>query len=198
MKMLDHIVAHSLWVSHVAIFIADQLALQQIALNRPLIQAAAMLHDITKTRSFKTGENHAQSGHEFLSAMGFEEVGSIVGQHVCLNVYFPSDMLGEAEIVNYADKRVLHDKVVTLNERMTYILERYGRKPEFRERLDWVWRKTEEIEQRIFSNLPFSPDGLMARLNPGACRKEIKKYQTVCQEMVRQSNSHTMRLSDIQ
>jgi putative nucleotidyltransferase with HDIG domain len=183
MQMLEHIVAHSLLVSQVAVFLTDQLARQQIALNRPLVEAAAMLHDITKTRSFKTGENHAQSGDEFLSAMGYSEVGSIVGQHVRLEVYFQSEALDEAEVVNYADKRVLHDQVVSLEERMIYIKERYGRKPQFSRKLDWIWRKTEEIETRIFRHLPFTPEDLTGLLNPRDCRKALEAYQAACEKL---------------
>jgi len=134
MRMLDHIVAHSLQVCRVAMVIADRLAEREVRLNRDLIQASALLHDITKTRSFRTGENHAQSGEGLLEQLGFPEVGYIVGRHVRLDTYNGGDPIAEVEVVNYADKRVLHDRVVSLTERMDYIMERYGCEPPFRER----------------------------------------------------------------
>ncbi len=64
----------------------------------------------------------------------------------------------EAEIVNYADKRVLHDKIVSLSDRMNYIWEKYGQEPENQERIRWLWEKTEALEKKLFKYLPFFPD----------------------------------------
>ena len=59
MKMLDHIVAHSFQVCRVATFIVDHLDTAEFKLCRNLVQAAALLHDITKTRSFETSRDRA-------------------------------------------------------------------------------------------------------------------------------------------
>ena len=66
----------------------------------------------------------------------------------------------EAEIVNYADKRVLHDQIVLLTDRLAYILERYGDGMESRERIMGLWGKSKELEKKIFSCLPFIPEAL--------------------------------------
>ena len=125
MGMLNNIVAHSKQVCSVSLFLADHLG--TIGLNRELIQAAALLHDITKTRSLHTSENHAETGAQLLKDLGYPEVADIIGQHVRLNCYdFVSGTPTDAQIVNYSDKRVLHDKIVPLNDRMGYILEKYG------------------------------------------------------------------------
>ncbi|MBW2538014.1 MAG: hypothetical protein JRE27_00200, partial [Deltaproteobacteria bacterium] len=91
---------------------------------------------------------------------GYPEVGHIVRQHVVLDEYFASKELAEAEIVNYADKRVLHDQVVSLEERKDYILEKYGKKPERRRQIYLLWAKTEELENRLFCCLPIAPDDI--------------------------------------
>ncbi len=158
MEMMDHIVDHSIQVCSVTILLVDQLKNHGTVLNRDMVQAAALLHDITKTRSFKTGENHAETGCQFLKDLGYIEVGDIVRQHVVMDKYFAADKPSETEVVNYADKRVLHDKVVSLSKRMDYVLERYGQKPELRERLLWLREKTDEQEKRLFKDLPFSPE----------------------------------------
>ena len=160
MNMLDHIVVHSFQVCRVAIFLADHMGPGPGSLSRNLVQAAALLHDITKTRSFTTRENHALTGAQFLNQMGYPEVGHIIEQHVRLDSYTDFDFPTEAELVNYADKRVLHDRIVTLKERMEYILEKYATGPEYRERLRWLWKKTEELESRLFSYVPFKPEEL--------------------------------------
>lgn len=171
--MLDNIVAHSRQVCRVSLLIVDHLKpdhLKPDGLNRDLIRAAALLHDITKTRSFQTLEDHAETGAQLLLEIGYPEVGCIVGQHVRLDRYFSSAVPTEAEVVNYADKRVLHDRIVPLGERMGYILEKYGREPERKRMILLLWEKTEALEARLFAGLPFAPDDisrLLAEGHPG-------------------------------
>ncbi len=162
--MLDHIVDHSRQVCRVATFLTDQLRKEDICLNRKLIIAGALLHDITKTRSFDTGEDHTRTGEELLVRLGYNEVGKIVGQHVTLNTYFLSDIPDEAEIVNYADKRVLHDRIVSMDRRMEYILKRYCKNPDHHRQLEQLWEVSRKMEKRIFRHLPFSPDELKSRM----------------------------------
>jgi uncharacterized protein len=165
MGMLENIVAHSRQVCRVSLLIVDHL--QPDGLNRELILAAALLHDITKTRSFQTLEDHAGTGAQLLADLGYPEVGRIVGQHVRLDRYFASKSPTEEEIVNYADKRVLHDRIVPLSERMGYILEKYGREPERKRAILLLWEKTEALEARLFADLPFAPDDISRLLAEG-------------------------------
>jgi uncharacterized protein len=164
MGMLENIVAHCRQVCRVSLLIVDHL--KPDGLNRELIRTAALLHDITKTRSFRTLEDHAETGEKLLAESGYPEVGRIVGQHVRLKHYcMPGPT--EAEIVNYADKRVLHDRIVPLGERMGYILEKYGREPERKQAILFLWEKTVSLEARLFTGLPFAPDDLSRVLADG-------------------------------
>lgn len=158
MKMMDHIIDHSRLVCRVAIFLADHFIKMKIDLNLDLIGAAAMLHDITKTRSFETGEDHASTGGELLKTMGYPEVGNIIRQHVFLDSNVNTKLPDETEIVNYADKRVRHDEIVSLDERMTYILQRYGKSPEHRLRIKKLRRESKHLEKKLFDLLPFQPE----------------------------------------
>lgn len=180
MKMPDHIVVHSLQVCRVAINLVDYMTEPAVNLNRDLVQAAALLHDVTKTRSFKTNENHALTGSRFLSQRGYPEVGAIVRQHVQLDAYFVSTHPTEAEIVNYADKRVLHEKVVALKERKNYIINNYAKKPEHMERIQRLWEKTKQLEDKLFNCLPFSPSELNRFLKPEDCSAEFLAYCDIC------------------
>lgn len=162
--MPAHIQAHSQQVCRVAMVLTDGLVAAGIGINRKLICASALLHDITKPRSFKTGENHAQTGGEYLTAQGYPEIGNIVRQHVMLDHYFAGAEPTEAEVVNYADKRVLHDKVVSLDERMAYILKCYAKTKARQELLKTVWQQTQLLEARLFSYLVFSPHNLEDQL----------------------------------
>jgi len=165
MAMPDHIICHSLQVCRVALSLVRELERQGITLNWQLVQASALLHDITKSRSFETGERHTDSGHELLVNLGYPEVGDIIRQHVKLDTYSENGVLAEANIVNYADKRVLHDRITSLHERMEYILSRYGTTTEYRTRLRWLWDASIEQEKKIFTSLSFSPSRIEDRMD---------------------------------
>ena len=173
MGMLENIVAHSLQVCRVSLLLTDRLGLP--GLNRELIRAAALLHDVTKTRSFNTDEDHAETGARLLIDLGYPEVARIVGQHVRLERYsLNSSTPTDAEIVNYSDKRVLHDKIVPLSERMGYILEKYGSNPERKRNILLLWEKTEKLEKRLFAGLPFSPGDVSGMLSTGSSSRDCQ------------------------
>ncbi len=183
MKMMDHIVVHSLQVCRVATLLTEHLNKQHYRLNFDLIQSAALLHDITKTRSFKTREDHALTGGKYLSDHGYPEVGDLVRQHVRLDEYPSPVTLGEVEIINYADKRVLHDRVVSLEERLAYILGKYGKIAEHRQRIRQLWEKTQKMEAEIFRTLTFSPDDLTHLINSEDRSAEVREYQQACRSI---------------
>lgn len=177
MAMPDHIICHSLQVCRVALMLVRELAGQVPSLNRQLVQASALLHDITKSRSFTTGEKHTDSGHELLAELGYPEVGNIIRQHVKLDTYTKNGALSEANIVNYADKRVLHDRIVSLDERMEYILSHYGTTDEYRTRLRWLWDVSIEQEKKIFTGLSLSPSRIENQLDSLDMPMELKKIR---------------------
>ena len=177
MKMMDHIVVHSLQVCRVATFLTEHLNKQHYRLNFDLIQSAALLHDITKTRSFETREDHALTGGEHLSECGYPAIGDLIRQHVKLDTYSDAGTISEAEVLNYADKRVLHDEIVDLDRRMDYIVERYGETPAHRERIHMLWQKTKDLEDRIFGVISFAPGDLNQLIQPRGWTVEFKEYQ---------------------
>ncbi len=184
MKMMDHIVVHSLQVCRVATFLTEHLNKTNCLLDLDLIQAAALLHDITKTRSFKTRENHAQTGGQLLAEQGYPEVGELVRQHVRLDQYPDPVVLDEMLIINYADKRVLHDQIVSLDKRLDYILEKYGTTPEHTERIHWLWKKTLELETKIFDDLALVPNELNRFLNNWDPAQDFAAYQKISRQIL--------------
>ena len=66
--------------------------------------------------------------------------------------------LNEKVIVYYADKRVNHDQIVSLDERLAYIIRQYGNGDA---RIQKLIRKNFNrcvvIEDKIFSHLDFQP-----------------------------------------
>jgi putative nucleotidyltransferase with HDIG domain len=177
MNMPDHIVAHCLQVSRVAAVITDLLAQQRIYLNRDLILASAMLHDITKSRSLMTGENHASTGAELMAELGYPEIGKIILQHVQLQNYSDNVAPQEEEIVNYSDKRVIHDSIASLEERCNYILERYGTVPIRRKLINQMFSEARVLEKRLFRLLPIAAEELALLIVPPDCNAELEAYR---------------------
>jgi uncharacterized protein len=180
MEMMDHIAAHSFQVCRVATHLVDLLDEEGMRLNRNLVEASSLLHDITKTRSLLTHENHALTGSQLLTDLGYSDVSDIVRQHVRLDTYASSEFPMEAEIVHYADKRVLHDTVVTLPERQDYILQRYGKDPQHRRNICDVFKKVKELEDRLFTLLKLSPEDLGNSIENGDFSAEFTDYRQFC------------------
>jgi len=163
---MDHIIDHSVMVSNVAICLCRGIYKKSPCLNMDLVRTSALLHDITKTRSFSTGEVHSQTGAGLMEEMGYPEIGDIIRQHVMLDACRPDLPVSEPEIVNYADKRVLHDQVVSLDQRLTYIKQKYGQRPEFGRLIKKMCNETLALEDKLFKELPFSPEELPDRISP--------------------------------
>ena len=170
MDMMDHIIEHSIMVSNVALFLSLKLKKHFPELDTRLTTCAALLHDITKTRSFDTKESHSRTGGLLLTQLGYPEIGDIIRQHVILDSYKNDSPVSEQEIVNYSDKRVLHDKVVPLEKRLEYIKLRYGTKKKFKDRIHIMWKNTLTLENKIFYHLDITPNQLSECIT-----REIKK-----------------------
>ena len=160
--MLPNIREHSFRVMQVADRLGRALAAAGFALHLPLISTGALLHDIGKTACLGTANNHAHLGADILTSLGYLELARVVREHVRLEdgVDDPRP-LREAEVVNYADKRVLHTRVVTLAERFTDLKERYGRTPSALVRIAAMEVKSRALEEKLFAPLRLSPLDLL-------------------------------------
>jgi molybdenum cofactor cytidylyltransferase len=102
----EKIILHCRKVSEVAVEICTQLGFKTTAINKQLVEAAALLHDIARKEP-----NHAEKGAETLRNIGFFAVADIVLEHMNLQT-IPQTPLSEKEIVYFADKLVVKDKLV--------------------------------------------------------------------------------------
>ena len=146
--MLPHIKDHSIVVCDVALAIARAVDNSGYEFNLHRITAASLLHDITKTRSIKTKERHGDTGEELLAQLGYKDVAVLVREHVVPD-NVSRDVLSEGEIVCYADKRVLHDKVVCLHRRFEYLYRKYGRNERSTLRINTMEQRMRNIEEKI-------------------------------------------------
>jgi uncharacterized protein len=162
-QMLPNIQAHSWRVRDVALMLGENLHTAGVALSLPLIESGALLHDIAKTATLDNGGEHARLGAQWLTDLGYPAVAEIVREHVWLSRH-PSEPgpLREVEIINYADKRVLHDLVVSLAQRFSDLRTRYGRTPEIVNRITSNEQRSLVLERKIFSLINLTPDDILA------------------------------------
>ena len=141
----DNIIAHSKAVCDFAMNIVDFLEKRGYNINRDLVASGALLHDIKKL----SGTEHVTEGYEFVKSLGFPEVALIIKKHGLVNLanedFIPKSW--EEKIVFYADKRIKHDKIVSVDERFNYIKKRYKRE-DVEEELEF----TKRIEKELLGN----------------------------------------------
>ncbi len=164
-RMLPNIRAHSVVVAQVAAIVTEGLRETGVTLAQEKVIAGALLHDIGKTGCLANGLDHAKVGREICIREGYPEIADIVGEHIVLGNR-PETQFGEREIVYYADKRVNHDQVVSLPERLQYILERYSpNNAVLQERIRANFKRCVRLERHLFSFLQFLPDQIPSLLS---------------------------------
>jgi hypothetical protein len=149
----DHRIAeHGRAVADTALRIADLLAERGVALDRGLLGAAAMLHDICKGK-----HDHAREGGALLRGLGFPGLAAVIESHMDIRVS-PDGPIDESQVVFLADKLVLGNVPVSLEERFSAAAKRYGLFPEMRSVMERRMKSAlcikEKIEAAAGSALP--------------------------------------------
>ena len=91
-------------------------------------------------------------------------------EHVILKDHNPdrnrNGIFTAREIVYYADKRVRHDEIVNLNERLDYIIEHYGNSnAKLHELIRANFNQCVQLEGSLFDFLEFFPEQLALKVN---------------------------------
>ncbi len=155
--MPHNIRRHSLVVAEVALFLAARLNRNSSRLDLRLTEAAALLHDIGKASSLLTGENHAALGSHMLDGIVDPAVSRIVEEHISLASSQVAGPITESLIVNYSDKRVKHDRVVSIEERYEDLITRYAKGPSQEQFLRRKLELYSALETTVFSHLSIAP-----------------------------------------
>ncbi len=133
-----------------ALRFADDLEGKGTVVDRDLVAAAALLHDIKKLDAQFC---HGIEGGDFLREKGFHEVAAIVEKHCLNNIDDPGlvPQSTEEKLLMYADLRTNAGRMVSLDERFDYIRKRYRpRNPEkFREYMAFA----KQLEWELFGKL---------------------------------------------
>ena len=158
-EMLPNIRAHSIKVCEISMTIASAVIDFGGTIDCQLVTAGALLHDIAKTQCIKTHEDHAKTGEQLLCSLGYTKTARIVAEHIIPEKN--SGALAPSEIVAYADKRVLHDNVVSLDTRFQYLEETYGSHKQAMVYFSKMRQSMDVIEVRIIKSTHRSIDDLI-------------------------------------
>ena len=122
-KTPSNVIEHCKTVCKLAENIAEKLINKGIKVNKNLVIAAALLHDIERDK-----ENHIAEGIKLLKSMGLSEVSEVVRKHSLYRIEDENvqPKTVEEKIVFYSDKRVKDKKIVSLEERFEDIKKRYN------------------------------------------------------------------------
>jgi putative nucleotidyltransferase with HDIG domain len=158
---MGNIIRHCIKVAEIALSISTELNRRGENLNLNVVEAAALLHDITKAESLDSGEDHSLTGYRLLRKMGYNRIAEIVREHVFLLKDTDSPRVSEEEVVNYSDKRVRHDQIVTLRERFDDLRVRYCKDQGQKKWMDRLEALCYRIENKICSKLDIDPEELI-------------------------------------
>ena len=162
--MMPHIREHCRAVASVALEIVRRAGERGVlpegrGLSEAYVLAGGLLHDIAKTYTIRHGGSHAQLGAAWVR----DETGNpALAQAVLWHVSWPwqngplddaVDPLRRPVIIAYADKRVRHNEVVTLEERFEDLMVRYGIDDERKARITGYLNRTKAVEKAIFDRI---------------------------------------------
>lgn len=169
-----HVRRHCTQVAQVALFLGEQLQQAGIDLNVELCERAGLLHDLVRVteweelrydeffdeppspqdiaaweeqrKKWSPEVPHAEVNAEILRD-NYPLLAAVVASHSVRAVYSLSTW--EEKIVHYADRRVAHDKIVTVEERFSDFSVRYPNLDPHGEAL----AATKKLENEIYSVL---------------------------------------------
>ena len=183
-KVPKHILKHCQKVHQASMFLAQRIKEIGAPINLPLVSALALCHDLFKAATFtelKPNKYHEEpyTSEEIAMWKKLREkyAGKYEGEiaseilkdqypELAYSLMRVSDWKTENPsieemIVHYTDMRIMQEKVVSLLQRLEYLMERYPRPEEIWEQFLAHLRK---VERELFVYLDFEPQELAEAL----------------------------------
>ena len=151
-----HIREHCQGVAHILEVLGALIIKRGARLDPVMLLAGGLLHDIAKMYTVNYPGDHAQMG----AAIVLRETRHYrLAQMVYHHVEWPwradidNDAILPILMLIYADKRVTHNKIVTLDERFTDLFARYGHTERRRLMIERSRQQGLEIEKALSERL---------------------------------------------
>jgi len=159
----DWLLAHVGAVAEIASYLAERCAARGIQVDRELVEAAGLLHDIDKLLPADDPVQelgHGAAGARWLSQRGYPELTRAISAHPITRL-LDADRYGrwngvatrEERIVAYADKRA-GQRLEAMSARFAGWAVRY---PEYRESLARARARAERLEREVCETAGVSP-----------------------------------------
>ena len=183
----EHMVRHAIGVNKVAVLIAKEMNKKGYKVNVELVDRASLLHDMLRTVDLtdeqfeklkerinaesvkfwdKLRKKYKGLRHEEATYLEFKEkypeIAAVLRNHGYPIMAEPEKLkTWEEKILNYADKRVMHDEVVLLKQRFE---EGHARNVENEDTLpippEEIDKNYFELEKEIFKKLDINPEDI--------------------------------------
>ena len=144
-KVPNNIISHTKKIFEFSLKVCEALDGKGIKVNKNLVAAAALLHDIKK---LEPGE-HEIEGAKYIESCGYPEVAVLIKKHGLRHSdeeeFMP--VTWEEKIIFYSDKRVKNERVVSIDDRFEYIKQRYKR-----EDVEKEIKLAKDIEKELLGN----------------------------------------------
>lgn len=152
--MLPHVARHSIQVARFARAMAERALELGKGDVCALALAAGLLHDIAKSYTVRYGGSHAQLGASWvMTHTGNPLIARAVLYHVWWPWALPQNLTDPVFFVLYADKRVMHDRIVDRQTRHRDLLERYGTNAAAREVITAGNARADNLERAMAAYL---------------------------------------------
>lgn len=169
----ENIRRHMQQVTRVALKIARAKKQNGTKLNLKLIRSAGLLHDLFRVIDFREptaltlklrklfpDTKHESACAEYLKKLNYPEIAQIILEHKFETIIDPTSLpfTTEGKILYYADKRVKHDEIVSLKERLTdgRIRNHHLLDPN----TDLIEHECFRLEKEIFAHLSLRPEDI--------------------------------------
>jgi len=193
-KVPGNIKAHCLAVQKTAIFLARELNHEGAKINVTLLNCLTVFHDMFKAATIDYDDEKSSSNRFHNHPLSAEEYAlwqklrtaypnmneTQIAQEVlkvdypelaALLVHEKQGHTPEQALSNYCDWITLKDEVVTLKERLLYLLQAYPEKKMFYFN---EAKKIKEYEKEIFAKLNFPPEELKVKIADAEVETEVE------------------------
>lgn len=183
-KTPQHIIKHGEIVGKVGEMIAEAYLKKGTYVDVESVFLAGLLHDILRlvdisenkyNEFIKTQDpekikiwdelrmkysniGHPEATYKLLSEKGFEEIGLMIKKHGFESILEDPPFTLEEKILTYADKRVLHEKVVSMEDRFYDGHVRYFSKKMPAEYENKIQKVYYALEKELFEPIDFNPE----------------------------------------
>lgn len=180
-----NIIRHSLAVEKAANYLANKFCQAGIEINRGLVDRAALLHDVLRICDIKNelytfmddsdkteankkiwqeqrqkyeNQHHAEATADLFKEK-YPEMAVVIAKHRLSAIVKGTLKTWEEKIVYYADKRVDHQRFVSLDERMKEGKKRWQVRKN-QDQSSEILNKMKELEKEIFDKINENPNAI--------------------------------------